>query len=80
MAGLRDEFVTALMDQQFAVDTLVSLPPKPPYPFTAVATVRLLEGRDTAQRTTGRFNVSIKQQTPALGRQYGSSVVIDESL
>ena len=46
LAGQRDEFVTALMDQQFAVDTLVALPPQPPYPFTAVATVRFLLGTD----------------------------------
>lgn len=42
LAGLRDESVTALMDQQFAVDTLVALPAQPPYPFTTVATVGFL--------------------------------------
>lgn len=80
LAGLRDEFVTALMDQQFAVDTLVALPPQPPYPFTAVATVCLLEGahRHTTQRITRRFNSSITQQPPALGRQYGATIAIDE--
>lgn len=41
-AGLRKESVTALMDQQFAVDTLVALTPKAPYPVTAVATVGFL--------------------------------------
>ena len=48
LAGLRDESVTALMDQQFAVDTLVALPAQPPYPFSTVATVGFLQ--DT-QRT-----------------------------
>lgn len=38
LAGLKEESVTALMDQQFAVDTLVAVPAQPPYPFTTVAT------------------------------------------
>lgn len=42
LAGLRDEFVTALMDQQFAVDTVVALP-QTPYRFSTVATVGCLE-------------------------------------
>lgn len=39
LAGQWDKYVTAFMDKQFAVDTLVALPAKAPYPFTALATV-----------------------------------------
>lgn len=42
-AGQWDKDVTAFMDQQLAVDTLVALPCEPPYPFTALATVRSLQ-------------------------------------
>lgn len=45
-AGQWDKNVTAFMDQQFAVDTLVALPSETPYPFTALATVCSLGGRE----------------------------------
>lgn len=42
VAGQRDEDVAAFMDQQFAVDALVTMPRETPYPFAALATVRSL--------------------------------------
>ena len=68
--------MTALMDQQFAVDTLVALPPQPPYPFTAVATVCPLEGRE---RDNTENHKEIKYQYQTDIRQCGSIVVNDES-
>lgn len=50
LAGLREESVTALMDQQFAVDTLVALPAQPPYPFATVATVGFLQDKTPDRR------------------------------
>lgn len=46
-AGQWDKDVTPFMDQQLAVDALVALPCDAPYPFTALATVRSLQGTTT---------------------------------
>lgn len=45
-AGQWDKDVTTFMDQQLAVDTLVALLCEPPYPFTALATVRSLQSHN----------------------------------
>lgn len=50
LAGQRDEGVTALMDQQSAVDAPVALPREAPYPFAALAAVRSLQ---TTRRPLG---------------------------
>lgn len=53
-AGQWNKYMTTFMDQQFAVDTLVTLPSETPYPFTALATVCSLKAR-----THHQFQLSI---------------------
>lgn len=60
-AGQWDKDVTTFMDQQLAVDTLVALPWEPPYPFTALATVRSLQA--TRHTISSRINPCCKHRS-----------------